>query len=233
MSINKDKIKVLAFDADDTLWESENHFLEKEKIFIEMLAKYMSSEKLQKELFNTEMKNLELFGYGAKGFTLSMIETAIKISNSQVCADEIMQILNLGKSLLSIPIKLLDGVSETLDALSSKYKLVVATKGDLLDQESKLKKSGLTNYFHHIEVMSNKKEENYLSLIHHLDIEPIELLMLGNSLKSDILPVINIGGQAIHVPFHITWEHEKIDTVNLQRNFIELKTIKDILKYLD
>ncbi len=233
MTICKEKIKVIAFDADDTLWESENYFLEIEKSFVELMSNYISSEKISSKLFNTEMSNLKLFGYGAKGFTLSMIETAIKISNSQVSADEITQILNLGKSLLSIPIKLIDDVKETLDILKHKYKLVVATKGDLLDQENKLKRSGLIGYFHHIEIMTNKREENYKALIHHLDITAEEFLMIGNSLKSDILPVTNIGGQAAHIPFHITWEHEKIDEAKLLKNFINLKTIKDILKYIN
>jgi len=138
----------------------------------------------------------------------------------------------LGKNLLNEPINLLDGVEEVLDTLKGRYRLVVATKGDLLDQERKLKKSGLSHHFHHIEIMSEKDDANYRKLIKHLDILPENLLMVGNSLKSDILPVLNVGGYAVHVPYHTTWIHEQIDHTIENDNFRSVESIREILKFL-
>jgi putative hydrolase of the HAD superfamily len=161
-----------------------------------------------------------------------MIEAAMKITNDMLTIDVVKQIMDLGKQMLNQPIELLDGVEEVLEALKGKYRLVVATKGDLLDQERKLRKSGLNPYFHHIEIMSEKDDANYLKLLKHLDIQPSELLMVGNSLKSDILPVLNVGGYAVHVPYHITWAHEHIeDTIDNER-FKSVEIIKDILELL-
>ena len=180
--------KVIAFDADDTLWVNETYFRDAEKKFAKILSKYETVNKIDQELFKAEMKNLELYGYGIKGFMLSMIECALKLSNYSISQHEIEKILTLGKEMLTKPIELLDGVEEVLGELHHKYKLIVATKGDLLDQERKLEKSGLLKYFHHIEVMSEKKEMDYKKLVKHLDINSNELLMIGNSLKSDVLP---------------------------------------------
>ena len=232
--LNKNDIKVIAFDADDTLWINETYFREKEELFTEVMSTYLSSpDQIMEELFKTEMQNLSNFGYGAKGFTLSMIETAIKVSSSKITPDDILKIIDLGKSLLTIPIDLLDDVVKVLSSLQNKYKLVVATKGDLLDQERKLVKSGLTKYFHHIEIMSEKKDENYQKLLNRLEISPKEFLMIGNSLKSDILPVVNIGGDAIHIPFHTTWVHESINEESIKHlNYLKVNKIIDVLKYL-
>lgn len=161
-----------------------------------------------------------------------MIETALKISDKTISMEHIEKILDLGKNLLNEPIDLLDGVEEVLETLKDKYRLVVATKGDLLDQERKLKKSGLSHYFHHIEIMSEKDDTNYRKLIKHLDILPQNLLMVGNSLKSDILPVLNIGGYGIHVPYHITWQHEQIEHTIENKNFRSVENIKEILPFL-
>ena len=232
--LNKNDIKVIAFDADDTLWINETYFREKEELFTEVMSTYLSSpDQIMEELFKTEMQNLSNFGYGAKGFTLSMIETAIKVSSSKITPDDILKIIDLGKSLLTIPIDLLDDVVKVLSSLQNKYKLVVATKGDLLDQERKLVKSGLTKYFHHIEIMSEKKDKNYQKLLNRLEISPKEFLMIGNSLKSDILPVVNIGGDAIHIPFHTTWVHESINEESIKHlNYLKVNKIIDVLKYL-
>ena len=202
--------KVIAFDADDTLWVNETYFRDAEKKFAKILSKYETVNKIEQELFKVEMKNLELYGYGIKGFMLSLIECALELSNYSISQHEIEKILILGKEMLTKPIELLDGVEEVLEKLHKKYKLIVATKGDLLDQERKLEKSGLLKYFHHIEVMSEKKEVDYRKLIKHLDINSNELLIVGNSLKSDVLPIIKIGASAIHIPFHITWSHEEV-----------------------
>jgi len=225
--------KVIAFDADDTLWVNETYFRDAEKEFSKILSKYETINKIDQELFKIEIKNLELYGYGIKGFMLSMIECALKLSNYSIPQYEIDKILILGKQMLNKPIELLDGVEDVLEKLHKKYKLIVATKGDLLDQERKLEKSGLLKYFHHIEVMSEKKEEDYRKLIKHLDINLNELLMVGNSLKSDVLPLLKIGASAIHVPFHITWSHEEVSLEETKNsNFQTLSQLKDILKFV-
>ena len=223
--------KVIAFDADDTLWVNETYFRDAEKKFAKILSKYETENRVDQELFKIEMKNLELYGYGIKGFMLSMIECALKLSNYSISQHEIDKILIIGKEMLNKPIELLDGVEEVLGKLHNKYKLIVATKGDLLDQERKLEKSGLLKYFHHIEVMSEKKEVDYRKLIKHLDINTNEFLMVGNSLKSDVLPLVNIGASAIHIPFHITWSHEEVSLEETKNsNFHTLSQLKDILK---
>jgi len=225
-------IKVIAFDADDTLWVNEPYFRRAEEEFCNLLSEYLQPHALERELLKIEIGNLPLYGYGVKGFMLSMIETALKISDKTISLEHIEKILDLGKNLLNEPIDLLAGVEEVLDTLKGKYRLVVATKGDLLDQERKLKKSGLSHYFHHIEIMSEKDDANYRKLIKHLDILPENLLMVGNSLKSDILPVLNIGGYAVHVPYHITWVHEQIEHTIENDNFRSVENIKEILKFL-
>jgi len=225
-------IKVIAFDADDTLWVNEPYFRQTEEAFCSLLGEYASLHELERELLKMEIQNLALYGYGVKGFVLSMVETALLVSNNTINANMIEQILDLGKQMLNQPIELLDGVEEVLETLKGKYRLVVATKGDLLDQERKLKKSNLTGYFHHVEVMSEKDDANYLKLIKHLDIQPDELLMIGNSLKSDIVPVLNIGGNAIHVPYHITWAHEQIEDAVDNERFKSVERIRDILELL-
>ncbi|NCD69633.1 HAD hydrolase-like protein [Mucilaginibacter sp. R11] len=225
-------IKVVALDADDTLWVNESYFRKTEEAFCQLLEGYASMHNLERELVRTELDNLPLYGYGVKGFMLSMIESATRISAGTVSAETIDKIIELGKKLLNEPIELLDGVEEVLRSLQGKYRLVVATKGDLLDQERKLKKSGLSHYFHHIEIMSEKDDANYLKLIRHLDIKPEELLMVGNSLKSDVVPVLNIGGHAVHVPYHITWVHEQINHTIEHENFRVVERIDQILAFL-
>ncbi len=225
-------IKVIAFDADDTLWVNEPYFRESEQKFCALMAEYASERDLERELLKVEIANLGLYGYGIKGFILSMMEAALQISGGTINAQCVAQILALGREMLNRPIELLDGVEEVLAVLKPKYRLVVATKGDLLDQERKLRKSGLTDYFHHVEVMSEKDEPNYLKLLKHLDIQPEEFLMIGNSLKSDVLPVLNIGGHAIHVPFHITWAHEQIEDSIDNERFKNVEGIKEVLGVL-
>jgi putative hydrolase of the HAD superfamily len=225
-----DKIKVIAFDADDTLWVNETYFRDAEHQFAKLLAKYETENKIDQELFKKEIKNLKLYGYGVKGFILSMVECALELSNYQVSPKTIEAILNIGKKMLDEPIELLEGVEDVLQSLQGKYKLIVATKGDLLDQERKLEKSNLLSYFHHIEVMSDKKEKDYLKLIKHLDIHPSEFLMIGNSLKSDILPLIGPGASAIHVPFHTTWAHEEVsEEIYSKSDYYTLVNIKEVL----
>jgi putative hydrolase of the HAD superfamily len=178
------------------------------------------------------MQNLPLFGYGIKAFILSMIETVLRVTNNTANPEILHKTIQYGQEMLNKPIELLDSVEDTLRILKGKFRLVVATKGDLLDQERKLKKSELEHYFHHIEIMSDKKESDYLKLLRHLDCRPDEFLMIGNSLKSDVLPVLAIGGHAAHVPYHTTWAHEKIEHTIEHPNFLELGNIADITSYL-
>lgn len=202
-------IKVIGFDADDTLWANACYFKEVERKFCDLLSGFMPKEELPRELYQTEMSNMEWYGYGAMAFTLSVIETAIRVSQGKISANILAELLEAGKSILDKPIELFPGVPDILPLLSEKYRLVVVTKGDLLDQERKLAKSGLAPYFQHVEVVTEKHEANYRQLIEFMNIKPHEFVMVGNSLKSDILPVLSIGGKAVHVPFHMEWQFEQ------------------------
>ena len=233
--LHKNKIpqlKVIAFDADDTLFVNEPYFQETEHKFCALMEDYLSHQGISQELFKIEIQNLPLYGYGIKGYILSMIEAAMNISNNTIPIEAIAKIIEYGKELLEKPIELLDGVEETLQTLHGKYKLVVATKGDLKDQQSKLHRSGLGHYFHHIEVMSDKQPIDYTKLIGRLDIQSHEFLMIGNSLKSDVLPVLEIGGYAVHIPFHTTWEHEKISHQVEHQHFSSFEKITEVLHNL-
>ena len=225
-------IKVIAFDADDTLWHNEHYFQDAERKFCELLEDYLPQHTVQRELLQTEIKNISLYGYGIKAFMLSMVETAIRITDYTIKTEVIEKMIAIGKELLDKPVELMSGVEDVLKSLKPKYKLVLATKGDLLDQERKLKKSGLISYFHHIEIMSEKKEPDFEKLIKHLDIKPNELMMIGNSIKSDILPILNIGGHGIHIPYHVTWAHETVEASIDHPNFKQVEKISNILQFL-
>ncbi len=233
MGLDYSHIKVVGFDADDTLWVNETYFREAEEKFAELLEHYETKNKIDQELFKVEMNNLELYGFGIKGFMLSMIESAMELSNNNVSQETINKILEIGKFMISRPVELLDGVEEVLATLEKKYRLIVLTKGDLLDQERKLDRSGLSAYFHHVEVLSDKKEVNYQNLLDHLEIEVGEFLMVGNSLKSDVIPILNIGAAAVHVPFHTTWAHEVVPEDEHPNGHLTLNSLKDLLKYLN
>ena len=233
MSVDFSNVTVIGFDADDTLWVNESYFRETTERFTELLEEYETRNQVDQELFRLEMENLPLYGYGIKGFMLSMIESALDLSNRQVSQDAIAQILEMGKSMIAHPVELLDGVEEVLAQLKDRYRLIVLTKGDLLDQERKLERSGLSEYFHHVEVLSDKKEHNYQNLLDHLDIPVREFLMVGNSLKSDVLPILNIGARAVHVPFHTTWAHEEVPGDEVVNDHLKLSSLRDLLKYLD
>ncbi len=227
-------IKVIGFDADDTLWVNETYFRDAEKEFAKLLSQYETPNKIDQELFKMEIKNLPTYGYGVKGFILSMVEMALELSNHNVSNAAIEKIISIGKEMINKPVELLEGVEDVLKVLSKKYRLIVATKGDLLDQERKLEKSGLLDYFHHIEVLSDKKESNYSKLLNHLDIDPSEFLMIGNSLKSDILPLININANAIHIPFHTTWAHEDIKVSEKENeSYKTIGSLLELLPFLD
>ena len=227
-------IKVIGFDADDTLWVNETYFREAELEFAKLLAAYETANTIDQELFKMEMKNLPLYGYGVKGFVLSMVEMALELSNYSVSNKTIDKILKIGKDMINKPVELLEGVEDVLKKLSINYKLILVTKGDLLDQERKLEKSGLLEYFHHIEVLSDKQEANYSKLLNHLDIKPSEFLMIGNSLKSDILPLVNIKAKAIHIPFHTTWLHEQVNNdENINKDYKTVNSLLEVLQFLN
>ena len=230
MITSKPHLKVIGFDADDTLWLNEVHYRNTEMQFVKLMEPWLTEREARKELFRLEMQTLSLYGYGAKGFTLSMITSAISISNGQVSSDVIKQIIELGKSLINVPLELLDNVADVLAKLHLDYKLIVATKGDLLDQERKLQNSNLERYFHHVEIMSDKTPDNYRKLIRHLDINPGEFLMIGNSLKSDVVPALEIGSSAIHIPYHITWQHEHVPDMSIIQPYMTLDSFHDLLE---
>jgi len=227
-----ESIKVIGFDADDTLWVNEPYFKELEEEFCQLLEEYLPDREVSEILFQTEVNNIEIYGYGVKAFMLSLIESSIKISNHKVSTHVIKKIIELGKQQLQKPVILLDGVQEVLDYLSAKnYKLIVATKGDLLDQERILQKAGIEKYFHHIEIMSNKNPSDYRKLLNHLEIKPEEFAMIGNSLKSDIVPVADIGGKAIYIPFHTVWQHEALTLDEFKEDsYLEIESISEINK---
>lgn len=224
--------KIIAFDADDTLWHNEPYFDEAQERFCQLFQDYASSQEILGLILNHQVKNLPLYGFGIKAFTLSMIETALQLTNHQISGKGIEKIIAIGKDLLQKPVELLPNVEDVLKALHGKYKLIVATKGDLKDQHRKLHDSGIGHYFHHIEVLSDKTELDYEKMLNRLECKTEDFLMIGNSLKSDVLPILNLGGYAIHVPYHTTWEYEKIDFEIEHKNFLAFENIENILTIL-
>jgi putative hydrolase of the HAD superfamily len=225
-------LKVIAFDADDTLWHNEPYFDEAQARFCELFQDYASSQEILGLILNHQVTNLPLYGFGIKAFTLSMIETALELTNNTISGKGIEKILAIGKDLLQKPVELLPEVESVLQELQGKYKLVVATKGDLKDQHRKLHDSGIGAFFHHIEVMSDKTELDYQKMLGRLDCKPEDFLMIGNSLKSDVLPILNIGGFGVHIPYHTTWEYEKIDFEIEHDNFYSYTNITEVLPLL-
>ena len=228
MKLTED-IKVIGFDADDTLWVNEPYYREAEEQFMKLVSVYATENDVAGALFSTEMANLGLYGYGIKAFILSLVECAIQLTGGAVTSESISQIIGIGKSMLQRPIELLEDVKMVLEQLAPHYRLIVATKGDLLDQERKMKRSSISSCFHHIEVMSDKQEQQYIQLLHHLDIEPGQFLMIGNSMKSDIIPSLQLGAWAIHVPFHTTWAHEEVNEDPVSEKFFRVDRIREVL----
>ena len=207
----KENIKVIAFDADDTLWDCQSWFDEVEHKCCELLSPWATAREVSEGLFATERKNLSLTGYGTKAFTLSLVENAVRVSHEQLTGDIVMKLLMLGQDLLRFPTTPLPEVEETLRRLADQrhYRLVVFTKGELMDQEGKLRRSGLEQYFSHVETVSNKTEKEYRQLCENLDVAPEQTLMVGNSFRSDIAPALAAGAWAVHIPYHVVWELEK------------------------
>lgn len=204
-------LEVIAFDADDTLWHNEPIFHATEAQFAEMLAAYHPADWVRDRLFATEMKNLGHFGYGIKGFILSMIETAIELTEARVTGAEVQKIIAWGHEMLHHPVELLEGVRETVESLAGRYKLMLLTKGDLFDQESKLARSGLGEFFDAVEIVSTKNAATYGAIMRRHAVAPERFVMVGNSLRSDVLPALEAGARAVHIPYALTWAHERLD----------------------
>lgn len=204
-------IKIIAFDADDTLWVNEYHYHNAENLFAEQMSKYCDPDTARKILLRTEKDNLPLLGYGSKPFIISLIESAIELSKGAVSNNEIKKLIEIGKNTIGQKIELMPNVESVLKNLSERYPLVLATKGDLKEQESKIERSGLAKYFSSVRIMSEKNNKSYSQIIDSHNIAANEFLMVGNSFKSDILPVLELGGYAIYIPADITWEHEIVE----------------------
>ncbi len=224
---------IIAFDADDTLWHNEVLYTTTQDRYKQLLSNYLSVEVIDQKLYETEMRNLGYFGYGIKGFTLSMIETAVELTEGRIQGREIQAIITLGKEMLKAPVQLLAYVEETVARLAASYPLMVITKGDLFDQETKLARSGLADYFSHIEIVSEKDQQLYQALLDKHQLDPRRFLMVGNSLKSDILPVVALGAWAVHIPYHTTWVHEVVAQDQVSQNYFELEHMGQLPALLD
>ena len=222
--------QIIGFDADDTLWENEVFFHRAQMKFIELHPHIKDPEEV---ILQIEKENIKFYGYGIKGFILSLLEASVRFSNNRTDFQNIDKIIKIGKDMLAQTIQLLPEVEETLRHLSEHYMLIMITKGDLLDQQRKVEKSGLLKYFSSIEIVSEKDEQTYLEILEKNNISPKDFLMVGNSLKSDILPVTKIGGTGIYIPHKFTWRYEKLDGTCESERFVELKTISDLKVWLE
>lgn len=227
-------IRTLGLDGDDTLWHSESHFALTEESLTELLAPYADADGLRRRMVDTERRNLRLFGYGVKGFTLSMIETAIEVSEGQVSVEEIRTIIEAGKALLDHPVELIDGVEDVLAALDGEVRLVIVTKGDLFHQEAKVAASGLAERVEGIEIVAEKDEATYQRVLRRYDTRPEEFLMVGNSIRSDVVPALAIGSFAAHIPYHVTWELEVADPPAVDDGrFWQLASLREVPALID
>jgi putative hydrolase of the HAD superfamily len=225
---------LVGLDADDTLWHNEPLFTSRREQFCALLARYEPSGIPDEQLYNVEMRNLRHFGYGVKGFVLSMIETAIELTNGRIESRDVQQIIEWGREMLSSPIELLEGVREAVEELAREYSLVLITKGDLLDQETKLARSGLGQLFNGIEIVSDKTPEIYRRVMRRYDVTPDRFVMVGNSLRSDVLPVVRAGGHAVYVPYELCWIHERVPPDALADiHFHEIAHIRELPGVLD
>jgi putative hydrolase of the HAD superfamily len=225
---------VIAFDADDTLWHNEPIYRGAQRQVLDVLAHYHDQEWIERRMYETEIRNLEHYGYGIKGFTLSMIETAIELTEGRISGDEIGRIIELTREMFKAPVELLDGVEETLRTLAASHELMLITKGDLFEQQAKIARSGLSGLFGKIEIVAVKIRETYQSIVARHEISPHRFLMVGNSIRSDVLPVIEMGGRAVHIPYETTWEHEIVPEEELAgREFMKLAHIRELPAFVD
>ncbi len=226
-------IRLLAFDADDTLWQNETLYHNAQVKFVDLLSTYGLTSGVMEALYQTEIGNLPYFGYGVKSFTLSMIETASRLTQGCISAEDLLKIVGIAKEMLDTPVELLPGVREVVESLSNQYTLMILTKGDLLDQRRKLTRSGLAAYFQWVEVVTDKTPEMYADLFAAHQIEPDSFLMVGNSLRSDILPVVALGARAVYIPYHLTWAHEHdIDHLDVRDGYFEIEHIAQLPEIL-
>lgn len=231
--MNPETIKIVAFDADDTLWANEPNYREAENAFETLLLRHVDQQKISDQLYATEKRNLKTFGYGAKGFIVSMIETGLQLTDYELSGREVQEIIDFGRQLLAKPIELLEGVEHVLDALDEDYELMLLTKGDLFEQETKYARSGLEKYFKHVEIVSEKDPATYQNLLDRYGLKAKEIIMIGNSLRSDILPMLEIGVEAIYIPYHTTWVHEQVQAhETADKTYLELSSIKEVLNVL-
>ena len=203
-------IDVVGFDGDDTLWHNETIFSMTQERFTALLEPYADPQRLEGRLLETERENVAIFGYGIKGFTLSMIETAIEVTEGRVSTEDIRTLVEFGKAMLAHPVELLDGAREAIVGTAQRCRVILITKGDLFDQESKLARSGLGDLFDGIEIVSEKDQARYRRVLRDHDVAPERFLMVGNSMRSDVLPVVAVGARAVHVPYHVTWALEEV-----------------------
>ena len=227
-------VRVVGFDGDDTLWHSETRFHVTQGEFRALIARHVPNADAGTRLAETEMKNLAIYGYGVKSFTLSMLETAIELTKAQISAADLEVILGWGKRMLMEPTELLPGVEDTLRALSQRYDLLLITKGDLFDQESKLARSGLGDLFLGVEILSEKDVDMYQRIFQRRGIQPQDFVMVGNSLRSDVVPVVSLGGHAVHVPYEVTWQHEHVPEDQMPKEgWRRISSIKELPALLE
>ncbi len=203
-------VRVVGFDGDDTLWHSETRFNLTQQEFRDLVRRHVPDADVDRRLAETEMKNLSIYGYGVKSFTLSMLETAIDLTRARIPASDLEVILGWGKRMLMEPTELLAGVEQTLKTVAARHDVLLITKGDLFDQESKLARSGLGDLFLGVEILSEKNVDSYGAIFKRRGIAPEEFLMVGNSLRSDVVPVVTLGARAVHIPYEVTWHHEHV-----------------------
>ncbi len=226
-------IEVIAFDADDTLWHNERYYTEAKDVFVKILTRYHDEKWIGERLDKTEIQNLNRYGYGIKSFTLSMIETAIQLTEGRINGTEIQEIISIAWDMLRQPIEVFPGVHETIAALKEDYKILLITKGDLFEQEAKIARSGLGELFDGIEIVSEKNSNAYQEIVNRHQVKAENFLMAGNSLKSDVLPVVAIGGIGVHIPFETTWVHEVVPETELAgKEFVELKNLIELSDWI-
>lgn len=229
MKIDLKDIDVVAFDADDTLWDNEIYFRESEKEFCGLLDGYANEEEVMRVLYEVEEANIPLFGYGVKSFAMSMLETVGRLTGETAPYALVKAVMGIARRQLMRPVTVISSVQTVLESLYGRCRLVMATKGDIIDQWRKVHLSGLEHYFDHVEIMCDKREADYVRMIKVLRCNADRFLMVGNSLRSDILPVISLGGYGVHIPYHTTWMHEVVDEEISHERFCELKSIKELL----
>ncbi len=226
-------ITTIAFDADDTLWHTERIFISTKEKYTALLAEFADKDFIEQHLDATETENIKHFGYGVKGFTLSMVETACELTEGRITGDKIKHIIEFAKDMISAPIDVLEGVRETIGELAKEYRLMVITKGDLLDQETKLARSGLGDYFDSFEIVPRKDAKIYKYVMRRHALSAEEFLMVGNSLKSDILPVLEAGARAVHVKYETEWFHERVsDEELIGKSFGQIEKMSDLLAWV-